>query len=96
MGWMAARDRALAAAVRESAPGVLHLTTARAAAWLYAAYARSPEGRLLYPERHRALRELPRADAAGAGGEARAHRGGAAGGRHGRDGEAGACSWRRG
>lgn len=58
VGWMAARDRALTAAVRESAPGVLHLTTARTASRLYAAYARSPEGRLLYPERHRMLREF--------------------------------------
>ncbi|PTL82288.1 aminotransferase class I/II-fold pyridoxal phosphate-dependent enzyme [Vitiosangium sp. GDMCC 1.1324] len=58
VGWMAVRDRALAAAVHESAPGVLHLATARAASRLYAAYARSPEGKLLYPERHRALREF--------------------------------------
>jgi hypothetical protein len=34
------------------------LATARAAAWLYAAYARSPEGRLLYPARHKAVREF--------------------------------------
>jgi aspartate/methionine/tyrosine aminotransferase len=58
VGWMVTRDRALVAAVRESAPGALHLATARAASRLYAAYARSPEGKLLYPERHRALREF--------------------------------------
>ncbi|HEX8820195.1 MAG TPA: S-adenosyl-L-methionine--L-methionine S-methyltransferase, partial [Archangium sp.] len=34
------------------------LATARAASRLYAAYARSPDGRLLYPERHRDLREF--------------------------------------
>jgi aspartate/methionine/tyrosine aminotransferase len=58
VGWMATRDRALVAAVRESAPGVLYLATARAASRLYAAYARSPDGKLLYPERHQALREF--------------------------------------
>jgi len=56
VGWLATRDRAFAAAVREAGPGVLHLVTARAAAYLYAAYARGPEGQLLYPSRHRALR----------------------------------------
>ncbi|WP_225409073.1 aminotransferase class I/II-fold pyridoxal phosphate-dependent enzyme [Stigmatella hybrida] len=58
VGWMAARDRALTEAVRQSAPGVMHLATARAASRLYAAYARGPEGKLLYPERHQALREF--------------------------------------
>jgi aspartate/methionine/tyrosine aminotransferase/methylase of polypeptide subunit release factors len=56
VGWLATRDRALAQAVRDSGPGVLHRVTARAAASLYAAYARSPDGKLLYPARHRALR----------------------------------------
>ncbi|WAM27630.1 hypothetical protein OZ403_05735 [Myxococcus sp. NMCA1] len=58
MGWLATKDRALAAAVRDSGPGVLHLMTARAAAYLYAAYARSPDGQLLYPARHRTLRSF--------------------------------------
>jgi len=57
-GWMAARDVALVEAVRASGPGLLHLATARAASRLYAAYARGPDGRLLYPERHRALRDF--------------------------------------
>ncbi|GEN05330.1 Aspartate/methionine/tyrosine aminotransferase [Myxococcus fulvus] len=56
VGWLATRDRALASAMREAGPGVLHLVTARAAAYLYAAYARSPDGQLLYPARHRSLR----------------------------------------
>ncbi|XXF79202.1 aminotransferase class I/II-fold pyridoxal phosphate-dependent enzyme [Myxococcaceae bacterium GXIMD 01537] len=58
VGWLATRDRTLAAALREVGPGALHLATARAAAYLYAAYARGPEGLLLYPARHRALREF--------------------------------------
>lgn len=58
VGWLAARNRALLAAVRESAPGVPHLVTARAASRLYAAHARGPDGKLLYPERHRMLREF--------------------------------------
>jgi aspartate/methionine/tyrosine aminotransferase/methylase of polypeptide subunit release factors len=58
VGWLAARDRALVAAVRDSGPGVLHLVTARAAAYLYAAYARNPDGQLHYPARHRALRSF--------------------------------------
>ncbi|WP_338870279.1 aminotransferase class I/II-fold pyridoxal phosphate-dependent enzyme [Myxococcus stipitatus] len=56
VGWLASRDRTLASAVRDAGPGVLHLVTARAAAYLYAAYARSPEGQLLYGARHRSLR----------------------------------------
>lgn len=56
VGWLATRDRALASAVRDGGPGVLHLITARAAAYLYAAYARSPDGQLLYGARHRSLR----------------------------------------
>ncbi|MBJ6761248.1 aminotransferase class I/II-fold pyridoxal phosphate-dependent enzyme [Myxococcaceae bacterium JPH2] len=58
VGWLATRDRALAQALRDSGPGALHLPTARAAAYLYAAYARSPEGQLLYAARHRALRDF--------------------------------------
>jgi aspartate/methionine/tyrosine aminotransferase len=58
LGWLATRDRGLATALRESGLVAPTLATARAAAWLYVAYARSPEGRLLYPERHRALREF--------------------------------------
>ncbi|HSP77588.1 MAG TPA: pyridoxal phosphate-dependent aminotransferase, partial [Myxococcaceae bacterium] len=58
VGWLVARDRALLAALRESGPGVLHLATARAASRLYAAHARGPEGKLLYPERHRVLRDF--------------------------------------
>ncbi|WIG95164.1 aminotransferase class I/II-fold pyridoxal phosphate-dependent enzyme [Myxococcus sp. SDU36] len=58
VGWLATKDRALAGAVRDSGPGVLHLMTARAAAYLYAAYARSPDGQLLYPTRHRTLRSF--------------------------------------
>jgi aspartate/methionine/tyrosine aminotransferase len=58
LGWLATRDRGLAAALRESGLVPPTLATARAGAWLYAAYARSPEGRLLYPERHQALREF--------------------------------------
>jgi aspartate/methionine/tyrosine aminotransferase len=58
LGWLATRDRGLATALRESGPVPPALATARAAAWLYAAYARSPEGRLLYPGRHRVLREF--------------------------------------
>ncbi|NMO21729.1 aminotransferase class I/II-fold pyridoxal phosphate-dependent enzyme [Pyxidicoccus fallax] len=58
VGWLATRDRALSAAVRDSGPGVLHLVTARAAAYLYAAYARNPDGQLHYPARHRALRSF--------------------------------------
>ncbi|WP_224242197.1 aminotransferase class I/II-fold pyridoxal phosphate-dependent enzyme [Hyalangium gracile] len=58
MGWLATRDRALATALRDSGLVPPTLATARAAAWLYAAHARSPEGRLLYPARHRALREF--------------------------------------
>ncbi|HVG57986.1 MAG TPA: aminotransferase class I/II-fold pyridoxal phosphate-dependent enzyme [Hyalangium sp.] len=58
LGWLATRDRGLAAALRESGTVPPALATARAAAWLYAAYARSPEGRLLYPARHRAVREF--------------------------------------
>ncbi|EAU67125.1 hypothetical protein STIAU_2672 [Stigmatella aurantiaca DW4/3-1] len=55
---MATRDRALTEAVKQTSPGVLHLATARAAARLYVAYARGPDGKLLYPERHQALREF--------------------------------------
>ncbi len=58
LGWLATRERGLAMALRESGLVPPNLATARAAAWLYAAYARSPEGRLLYPARHRALREF--------------------------------------
>jgi aspartate/methionine/tyrosine aminotransferase/methylase of polypeptide subunit release factors len=58
LGWLATRDRALAAELRESGLVPPMLATARAGAWLYSAYARSPEGRLLHPERHRALREF--------------------------------------
>lgn len=58
VGWLATKDRSLAAAVRDSGPGVLHLMTARAAAYLYAAYARSPDGQLLYSARHRTLRSF--------------------------------------
>ncbi|MET0402555.1 MAG: aminotransferase class I/II-fold pyridoxal phosphate-dependent enzyme, partial [Cystobacter sp.] len=56
VGWLATKDRALLAALRDSAPGVLHALTARAAAYLYAAHARGPDGQLLYPARHKALR----------------------------------------
>jgi len=58
LGWLATRDRALAAALRDSGLVPPTRATARAAAWLYSAYARSPEGRLLYPARHKALREF--------------------------------------
>ncbi|MBN1208408.1 MAG: aminotransferase class I/II-fold pyridoxal phosphate-dependent enzyme [Myxococcaceae bacterium] len=58
LGWLATRDRGLVTALRESGLVPPTLATARAGAWLYAAYARSPEGRLLYPARHRALREF--------------------------------------
>ena len=58
VGWMATRDRALGEAVRQRAPGGLHLATARAASRLYAAWARGPDGKLLFPERHHALREF--------------------------------------
>jgi aspartate/methionine/tyrosine aminotransferase len=51
------RDRGLATALRESGLVPPTLATARAAAWLYAAYARSPEGRLLHSSRHKAVRE---------------------------------------
>ncbi len=58
LGWLATRDRALATALRDSGLVPPTWVTARAAAWVYAAYARSPEGRLLYPARHQALREF--------------------------------------
>ena len=58
LGWLATRDRGLATALRDSGLVPPNLATARAAAWLYAAYARSPEGRLLHPARHRAVREF--------------------------------------
>ncbi|MDY7226838.1 aminotransferase class I/II-fold pyridoxal phosphate-dependent enzyme [Hyalangium rubrum] len=58
LGWLATRDRALATALHESGLVPPMVSTARAAAWLYSAYARSPEGRLLYPTRHKALREF--------------------------------------
>jgi len=58
LGWLATRDRALATALRDSGLVAPTRATARAAAWLYAAYTRSPEGRLLYPARHKALREF--------------------------------------
>ncbi|NOK32826.1 aminotransferase class I/II-fold pyridoxal phosphate-dependent enzyme [Corallococcus exercitus] len=56
VGWVATKDRALVTALRDSAPGVLHTPTARAAAYLYAAHARGPDGQLLYAGRHKALR----------------------------------------
>ncbi|KFE60145.1 aminotransferase class I/II-fold pyridoxal phosphate-dependent enzyme [Hyalangium minutum] len=58
LGWLATRDAGLMAALNESGLVPPALATARAAAWLYAAYARSPEGRLLYPSRQRALKEF--------------------------------------
>jgi aspartate/methionine/tyrosine aminotransferase len=56
VGWVASKDRGLLAALRESGPGILHTPTARASAYLYAAHARGPDGQLLYPARHKALR----------------------------------------
>ena len=58
LGWLSTRDRTLATALRDSGLVPPTQATARAAAWLYSAYARGPEGRLLYPARHRALREF--------------------------------------
>ena len=56
VGWMATRDRELAAMVDGIALGKLQLAAARAAAHLYAAYLRNSTGRLVHPERHRTLR----------------------------------------
>ncbi len=72
LGWLATRDRGWSTALRDSGLVPPTLATARAAAWLYAAYARSPEGRLLYPARHRALREFLVRMRQRAGGEASA------------------------
>jgi aspartate/methionine/tyrosine aminotransferase len=58
LGWLATRDPGLVTALNESGLVPPTLATARAASWLYAAYTRSPEGRLLYPARHKALREF--------------------------------------
>ncbi|MBF5043081.1 aminotransferase class I/II-fold pyridoxal phosphate-dependent enzyme [Aggregicoccus sp. 17bor-14] len=58
VGWLAARDARLLARVQEATLGRLHLATARAAAHLYGAWARGGDGRLLHPERHRAVREF--------------------------------------
>jgi aspartate/methionine/tyrosine aminotransferase/methylase of polypeptide subunit release factors len=58
LGWLATRDRGLAAALHNSGLVPPSVVTARATEWLYAAYARSPEGRLLYPARYKALREF--------------------------------------
>ncbi|HYH96761.1 aminotransferase class I/II-fold pyridoxal phosphate-dependent enzyme, partial [Hyalangium sp.] len=58
LGWLATRDPGLSKALHDSGLVPPTLAMARAGAWLYAAYTRSPEGRLLYPARHRALREF--------------------------------------
>ena len=49
VGWMATQDRALVAALRDSCAGRAAHADGAAAAYLYAAYARGPDGRLLYP-----------------------------------------------
>lgn len=54
VGWMVVRDEGLAAAVRESRPGVVPLAAARAATRWYAACARSLEERRLSLRRHEA------------------------------------------
>lgn len=55
IGWLATRDHALAAAVREASLGAPSRVAARAATHVYGAWARSGSGRLLHPERYRDL-----------------------------------------
>ncbi|AKU90011.1 aminotransferase class I/II-fold pyridoxal phosphate-dependent enzyme [Vulgatibacter incomptus] len=56
VGWLASRDRELVSRVMASQLGGLPLASARAASHLYGAFARNPSGKLLHPERKRALR----------------------------------------
>ncbi len=58
VGWLATRDVELASAIRDASLGKLHLASARAASHVYAAYARTTDGRLLYPDRYRQLRDF--------------------------------------
>lgn len=56
VGWLATRDRELAAQVRSLALAGVQLPLARAASHLYAAFARYESGQLIHPRRHQALR----------------------------------------
>jgi aspartate/methionine/tyrosine aminotransferase len=58
VGWLATQDAALAEDIRGAGLGQLQLASARAASHLYAAWARTPGGKLLHPERLRVLREF--------------------------------------
>ncbi len=58
VGWLATRDVELASAIRDAGLGKLQLASARAASHVYAAYARAGDGRLLYPDRYRSLRDF--------------------------------------